>query len=100
MIVVTGIATVAPESAEALKAAARKMAAASREEAGCHAYAFYEDLEVAGRFRVYEEWESAEALREHFATPHMKSFNAAIREARDLHIDISQFERGPDIKVG
>ena len=61
MIVVTGIATVAPESAEALKAAARKMAAASREEAGCHAYAFYEDLEVAGRFRVYEEWESAEA---------------------------------------
>jgi len=99
MIIVTGIAEIAPESIEAIKDAARVMASASRAEAGCHEYAFYEDIENPGTFRVYEEWESPEALRAHFAEPHMARFQKTLEAATILKLDISQFERGADVKV-
>lgn len=99
MIIVTGIAEVAPQSVEQIKAAARVMAATTRTEAGCHAYAFYEDLEQPGRFRLYEEWETADHLRAHFATPHMAEFQAVIRSTEGISIQIKQFLRGDDIKV-
>ena len=100
MIAVTGIARVSPKDAETVKEAARVMAKTSRTEAGCIAYAFYEDIEQAGRFRFYEEWESADALRAHFATNHMADFNAVIRRSEILELKVDQFERGQDITVG
>ncbi|MDJ0614177.1 MAG: putative quinol monooxygenase [Rhizobiaceae bacterium] len=99
MIVVTGIAEIAVDDVETIKAAARIMAKSSRAEAGCIAYAFYEDIEHSGRFRIYEEWESADALRAHFQEPHMEAFNAALGSVTVLKLEISQFERGDDIKI-
>lgn len=99
MIIVTGVAEVSPDSVDVIRDAARIMAVKSREESGCHAYAFYEDIEQPGRFRIYEEWETADALRAHFATPHMAEFNKALGSVSLLKLEIEQFERGPDIKV-
>ena len=78
MLIVSGLVEIKPENAQAAIAAAREMAIASNEEAGCHSYAFYADLEVEGRFRVFEEWEDLAALEEHFETPHMKAFREAL----------------------
>ena len=100
MIVVTGIAEVSAGSLERVREAARVMAKASRAEPGCRAYAFYEDIEQPGRFRIYEEWESADALRAHFGTSHMAAFRAVLGASDIATLNIDQFERGPDIKVG
>ncbi len=77
MIVVSGTFEVAASDIEEAIAAAQEMAEASRLEAGCVSYEFFRDLEPVGetgRFRVFEEWLSDEALKEHFATPHMERF--------------------------
>lgn len=100
MLIVTGIAEVNPHEVDRVKVEAIKMAKASRAEAGCHAYAFFQDIENENQFRIYEEWESPEALRAHFATPHMAEFNAFLKTIDGLNINISQFMRGEDVKVG
>jgi quinol monooxygenase YgiN len=38
----------------------------------------YEDTETANEFVFVEEWESEQALQQHFATPHIREFMAAI----------------------
>lgn len=39
---------------------------------------FSADLDEPGRFRIFEEWESEEALRAHFASPHMARVQKAV----------------------
>src|SRR5262245_18413351 len=70
MIVVSGVFEVDPSDREVAAAAATRMAAETRKEAGCQSYAFYLDIEDATRICVFEERESGEALARHFRTPH------------------------------
>ncbi len=81
MIVVVGRVQSDADKREALIRIGQQVARASREEAGCIAYQLYEDTEVPNRFVFIEEWESDEALRRHFATPHIAEFMRAIPEA-------------------
>lgn len=64
-------------------------AKASRDEAGCLDYWVAADPELPGRLYVFERWESERHLAEHFTTPHIERFRAAIagysRSGRDLH---------------
>ena len=76
MIVVSGVIEIAAADMERAKTAATEVAVATRGEAGCLAYAFYQDVESPTVFRVFEEWESAEALAAHFETDHMLRFRA------------------------
>ena len=77
--------------AEARETMARVIAA-SLAEAGCRAYSYAEDVTQPGLFRVHEEWDSREALEAHFATPHMREWQAA-REALGFHDrDVSAYE--------
>ncbi len=39
---------------------------------------FYADIADPDTFLLFEEWESDEALRAHFGTPHMAEFNGAL----------------------
>jgi quinol monooxygenase YgiN len=54
------------------------VAGASREEPGCISYRLYEDTELDNEFVFVEEWESSEALQQHFATTHVADFMRAI----------------------
>ncbi|WP_340375212.1 putative quinol monooxygenase [Streptomyces sp. SS7] len=47
-------------------------------EPGCLDYAMTADPDGERRIRVFEHWASQQALDEHFATPHMKDFRAAV----------------------
>jgi quinol monooxygenase YgiN len=47
-------------------------------EPGCLDYAMTADPTDERRIRVYEHWTSRQALDEHFATPHIKDFRAAV----------------------
>ncbi|MFC8194023.1 putative quinol monooxygenase [Streptomyces sp. NPDC060006] len=48
------------------------------EEPGCLDYAMTADPADERRIRVYEHWTSQQALDEHFTTPHIKDFRAAV----------------------
>ncbi|MEU2749731.1 putative quinol monooxygenase [Streptomyces collinus] len=48
------------------------------EEPGCLDYAMTADPTDERRIRVYEHWTSRQALDEHFTTPHIKEFRAAV----------------------
>ncbi len=54
------------------------VAVASRAEAGCISYRPYEDTELENEFVLVEEWESTEALQQHFATSHVAELMQAI----------------------
>ncbi len=100
MLVVTGIIEIDPADRDAAKIAAAKMAEATRDEDGCITYAFYEDVEVPGRFRVYEEWESMAALAAHAQTPHMGEFRAALAGMKILSSAIKKIEGGTESPLG
>lgn len=80
MIVVSGVLTVDPAHHQRMVELGRTVAEASRAEAGCLEYGVWADPDDPGRFRVFEEWVSQEALEEHFATPHFAAFGAGLGE--------------------
>lgn len=79
-MVVAGEIRIDPEKRDDAVAAVLEMMAATRDEEGCVAYVFSGDLEDPGLFRLFEEWETAEALEAHFETPHMADFQAKIAD--------------------
>jgi len=100
MIVVTGTVRVRADRRAEAAAVAREMAAATRREAGCVSYRFATDLDDPDTICIVEEWESAEALRRHFATPHMATFQARIPELVAGPPAITFYEATPTNPLG
>jgi quinol monooxygenase YgiN len=92
MIVVSGVFEVEPSDREAAMAAAVRMATETRKETGCQSYAFYRDFEDEDRIRVFEEWESGDALERHFRTPHMAEFRAALGKIKIRRGQVFRYE--------
>jgi quinol monooxygenase YgiN len=74
MIVIEGTIRLPVDGIEAACPAMEAMVRASRAETGCLDYAYSLDLIDPGLVRVTERWESREALKAHFATPHMAAW--------------------------
>ena len=100
MLVVTGIIEVSEDSLTAAKALAGPMGTASRAEAGCHAYAFYQDFEDPTKIRIYEEWTDLAALEAHFTTPHMAAFAEGLGGLSVKSMNVVKFEQGETSPVG
>ncbi len=99
MIVVTGIIEVGEGSREELMKHAGEMARITRTEAGCHAYAFFQDIEDGNRFRIYEEWEDEASLAAHFETEHMAKWREANKGFEITSIHIVKFEAGEVTRI-
>jgi quinol monooxygenase YgiN len=81
MIVVIGRVSTDADKREELVRVGEAVAAASRAEAGCISYRLYEATDLENEFVFVEEWQSDEALQQHFATPHIAEFMRAIPAA-------------------
>jgi quinol monooxygenase YgiN len=92
MIVIAGHVVVDPKQREKAVAAACEMMSETRKEKGCISYTFSGDLEEPGRFRIFEEWESDEALRAHFASPHMARFQQAVGALGVREMAVQRYE--------
>ena len=79
-------------TADALKAAIATMEQASRAEAGCVDYTFTTALNEPTTLRIFEQWQSIDALKAHFATAHMAQFNAAMQKHPPKGIEVKMFE--------
>lgn len=80
MIIVSGTITVDPSQHDRFAEMGRVVAEASRREPGCLDYGVWADPHQPGRFRIFEEWASQEALEEHFATSHFAEFGSGLGE--------------------
>ena len=92
MVVVSGVFQIDAADREAGIAAAVRMAIATRQETGCLSYAFYTDLEDPASIRVFEEWESGDALERHFRTPHMAAFREALGRIKMVRGAVYRYE--------
>ena len=78
MIVIAGAIRIETAKQSEAVAAAIEMMEETHKEKGCISYVFSRDLTEAGAFRLFEEWESQEALDLHFAAPHMAKFQQVL----------------------
>jgi quinol monooxygenase YgiN len=84
VIIVSGRFRLPPERLAEARPAMEKVIAASLAEPGCRAYSYAKDVGEAGLFRVYEEWDSRDALDAHFAAVHMREWQET-RAALGFH---------------
>jgi len=97
MLIVAGTINVDPAHVARLGEAATVMMAATMQEPGCLQYVFSVSVADPGSIQIFEAWESAEDLEEHFEMPHMAVFRAAMSEVtvidRSLHrYEVASFE--------
>jgi quinol monooxygenase YgiN len=92
MLIVAGEIEIDPTHRLDAIAAAREVMEATREEPGCRTYVFTTELDHPGRFRIFEEWESQEALDAHFTTPHMAAFQAKLGGLGVLAVRVQKYE--------
>ena len=78
MLIVIGRVAGRPDKREEIIELLRWMQGESRREPGCLNYGFYESVESENEFIAVEEWESAAALRAHFAAPSVSGFAAKV----------------------
>lgn len=78
MLVIAGRILLDSAKRESAIAAAMEMMQETRKESGCKSYEMSAELSDPGAFRIFEEWESEEALRAHFKAPHVARFQAAM----------------------
>ena len=80
MIVVTGAAIASPETLAEMTRISLEHVRRSRTEEGCISHNVHIDCENPLRLMFFEQWEDAEALRNHFALPEARAFARRLRE--------------------
>lgn len=107
MIAIIGYIDVDPGARDELVASTAELQAATeRDEPGCLTYSICADPALAGRIRITELWESAEALDAHFEHPNFRATGAALRVVTPVGGSVSKYRidatddvRGPDGNV-
>jgi quinol monooxygenase YgiN len=92
MIVVNAVVKTKQEDIAALHTVISTMEAASQAEAGCDDYTFSVELNDPNTLRITEKWQSVEALKAHFATPHMAEFQKAMGAHPPVSMDVKIYE--------
>jgi quinol monooxygenase YgiN len=92
MIIVHGSFPLNPELRDDALDMMRRMASASRAEFGCISYEFYVGLSDPNTLMLFQEWESVEALQDHFDTEHMEEFTKLLPSVLDGEVATRRYE--------
>jgi len=92
MIVIAGRIVLDPANQEKAAAAAREIMVETAKEPGCISYTFSADLSDAGTFRIFEEWETQDALDAHFKTLHMAKFQSVVPTLGIVEMKVKRYE--------
>lgn len=97
MIIVHGKFPVKPEMRAKALEIMERMSVASRLEDGCVGYEFYVGLSDPDMLLLFQEWESVEALQNHFETDHMEDFLKVLPDVLAGEVATRRYEvRVPD----
>ncbi len=94
MILVIGTVRVPEEAFETARPAMETMVAATRNEDGCIRYAYARDLVDPGVMHISEAWRDRDALKAHFAAPHMAAWRKAVAEVGMSERNLRLYETG------
>ena len=78
MIIVHGTFPVKPEARDEALELMRLMSQSTRTENGCISYEFFVGISDPDTMLLFQEWDSMEALQDHFETSHMEEFLAKL----------------------
>ncbi|MDE0885476.1 MAG: putative quinol monooxygenase [Myxococcota bacterium] len=92
MFVIAGTIQVDPAKRQEAVGPAAEMMRETRMEPGNIEYAFSLDMGDETIIRVFEQWESQEALDLHFAAPHMATFRKVLGELGVTGMDMKRYE--------
>jgi quinol monooxygenase YgiN len=92
MLIIMGTVRIDPARIAAAIPAMSKMVAASNAEDGCLLYAYSQDLVDPGLVRISERWRDREALKDHFASPHMAEWRDVIPKLGISDRNLTLFE--------
>lgn len=92
MVVVTAKIKAKPDKEKDLEAAFRKMVADVATEEGTLTYTLHRSQKDSGVFMFYEQYQDADALKFHSATPHFKALFKTIQPFLDGPADIERFD--------
>ena len=92
MIIVHGTFLVKPALRDEALALMRRMSLASRAETGCISYEFYVGLTNPNKLLLLQEWETVDALQEHFQTQHMEDFLKVLPSVLDGDVLTRRYE--------
>ena len=82
---------VRPDKLDATLEAFDQLVAATRAEGGCVVYEVLQNVEDPFEMTFVEEWTSAEALQEHFATAHFTALAGRVDELLTSPPDIRRY---------
>ena len=80
MIISHGKFPIRPDQLERAKVIMAEMARETLNERGCISYDFYLSISEPNTMLLFQEWESIEAVQDHFNTEHMDNFLQALPE--------------------
>ena len=80
MILVTGAVTARPDTFDEMLRVSREHVHRSRREPGCISHDVSVDADNPRKLHFIERWESAEALKVHFAVPESRAFWKRLQE--------------------
>ena len=99
MIIVLATVESTTEDIENLRQAILDMQTATTEtEPGNISYTFTTEIANPGTMRIVEQWESMEALKAHFATPHMADFQKAMAGFPPKSMDVKLYEVAQELE--
>lgn len=99
MIIVHGTIPIKSERREQALDLARWMEYETRREDGCVSYEFFVGLSDPNTLMLFQEWETAEALAEHFNTDHMERFLEALPEVLDGRVSTRRYAVEPSSEL-
>ena len=99
MLVIAGTITLDPGRTDEMLAAIVPLMEATQAEDGCIDYVLSADPKELGTIRIFEKWESDEALGAHMKAPHMGVFQKAIRGCGVTGMSVDKFEIASESKL-
>lgn len=99
MIIIAGTMEFTRECFAEAREAASRVTLKSRQESGCLAYRFSQDLTEECMLNFYEEWDSPQALAEHKATAHYMAFKRALERFAPMTRRAKTYQADPLTKA-
>lgn len=94
MILVAGRIVLRAGTFEQARPHMERVITATRREAGCRTYTFARDVLEPDAIRIFEIWESREALDAHGAAPHVQAWREALQEIGVVARELQTWETG------
>lgn len=92
MIIVKGSIPVKTDRREEAVALIQQLAAASRAEHGCLSYEVFIQADSPETIVIWQQWDSLDALEDHFASEHVDMFLDAIPDLIEGEVTSAQFD--------